>query len=272
MKTINHFLSFVLFSFLLSLTVGCKSDDPKIQVTTSSVTDIDGNVYKAISIGTQTWMVENLRTTKYRNGDSINLKLRPDSIYIATNGDTIRVKRNGTPIDVLNNSVWSTLNIGAQCVYNNSTNADSISKYGRLYNYYALTDSRNIAPEGWHIPTSSEWIILQNYVNAHLTGSGNLAKSLAASTNWNTTTEVGAIGNDLSLNNLSGFSALPGGYRYNDGKFEGTGVKSSWWSCSNGPYLGSAWYMGLFHYYNDKIWSVNALQYGLSVRCIKDAK
>lgn len=148
----------------------------------------------------------------------------------------------------------------------------SIAKFGRFYNFYAVTDTRNIAPAGWHIQTSNEWITLQNYVSENLSASSNFAKALAGTINWTNSTCVGAIGNDLSKNNNSGFSALPGGCRNNNGTFSGTGINCSWWSSSNGPYLGSAWYMGLYHYYNDKIWSVNDLQYGLSIRCIRDSK
>ena len=94
-------------------------------------TDIDGNVYNTVAIGKQVWMVENLKTTKYRNGDSI-----PKVI--------------GEP--------WDNLITGAYCIYDN--NKDNRLTYGLIYNWYATNDNRNICPEGWHIPTIEEWVTL----------------------------------------------------------------------------------------------------------------
>jgi uncharacterized protein (TIGR02145 family) len=272
MKTKNRLFCFYLLSFVLMFVTSCKTDEVKAPVAAGTVTDIDGNVYHAITIGTQTWMVENLRTTRYNNGDTINIKPKSDSINITSNGDTIKIKRKGDIINVANNSVWSSLIIGAQCTYSNTTNTDTISKFGRFYNFYAVIDSRNIAPKGWHVPTSAEWIVLQNFVSNNFIASSSLPKALAATTDWVTSMNLGAVGNDLSKNNSSGFFALPYGYRNQYGVFVGESVNSQWWSSSNALNTDSAWYMGLFNYYYDVIWSVNIKQYGLSVRCIKDSK
>jgi uncharacterized protein (TIGR02145 family)/uncharacterized repeat protein (TIGR02543 family) len=160
------------------------------------IKDYDGNVYNTITIGTQTWTVENLRTTKYNDGTSITL-------------DTSTAK-------------WASDTAGKYCYYNNTNNADSINKFGALYNWYAV-NTGNLAPAGWHVPTTTEWDTLENFLIANgynydsTTSVNKIAKSMAAKTDWMTSTETGAVGNDLTKNNKSGFSALPSGYRYNDG-------------------------------------------------------
>ena len=105
---------------------------------TTLTTDVDGNVYHTVTIGTQTWMVENLKTTKYRNGEAI-----------------------GTTIGNVLNSSTSTY----QWAYGGIE--ANVAKYGRLYNWYAATDIRGIAPAGWHVPNDAEWTTLESYVNTH---------------------------------------------------------------------------------------------------------
>src|ERR1035437_40951 len=122
-----------------------------------TVTDIDGNVYHTVTIGSQVWMVENLKTTRFLNGESIP--------------------------NITDNYSWATLSTGAYCDYDNLT--DNSSNYGHLYNWFAVVDSRKIAPTGWHVPTDAEWIILQNYLLANgynydsTTTDNKYAKSLA---------------------------------------------------------------------------------------------
>lgn len=209
--------------------------------TTNGSTDVDGNVYNTITIGTQVWMDEYLKTTKYRNGDPIP--------------------------NITNNVDWGMLRTGAYCVYNND--AALGNKYGKLYNWYAVNDSRNIAPVGWHVPTDSELLTLNNYVTANPGYSEFAAKALASKTDWLASSVVGAVGNDLSKNNSSEFSALPSGYRYDYGEFGWIGKVSYWWS-SNEDYSSNAFYRGItsvegsVHYYSI------SKGYGFSVRCIKD--
>jgi uncharacterized protein (TIGR02145 family) len=100
------------------------------------VTDYDGNVYQIVLIGGQCWMMENLKVTHYRNGDPIP--------------------------HVPNIGEWYGLSSGAYCDYNNDPG--NVETYGRLYNWYAVDDSRNIAPEGWHVPTDDEWKQLEMYL------------------------------------------------------------------------------------------------------------
>jgi hypothetical protein len=106
-------------------------------VTYGTMTDLDGNEYKTVTIGTQTWMAENLRTTKYNDGSNIP--------------------------NVTNNNSWFILRTGAYSNYKNTTNADTIATFGRLYNWYTVNTGK-LAPQGWHVPTNSEWIILTTYL------------------------------------------------------------------------------------------------------------
>ena len=178
---------------------------------TGTVTDIDGNVYKTVKIGNQVWTVENLRTTKYNDGTPIPL--------------------------VTDGAAWAALTTPGYCYYNNTTNADSIKKYGALYNWYVV-NTKKLAPKGWHVPTVAEWDTLQNYLIANgynwdgTTTGNKIAKSMAAQTDWKTDTNPGATGNDLFKNNKSGFSALPGGWRFFIGFFNLFGRFGVWWSAT----------------------------------------
>lgn len=152
---------------------------------TGTVTDIDGNIYQTIKIGTQWWMAENLKVTHYRNGDSIP--------------------------NVTDETAWSNLTTGA---YGNYNNDDDISNtYANLYNWYAVNDSRNIAPIGWHIPTDAEWQTLVDYLGG---------ESVAGSKMKETGTEHWRSPN-VGTTNESGFSALPGDYRGISGKYYSVG-------------------------------------------------
>jgi len=211
-------------------------------VATPTVTDADGNTYHTIAIGTQVWMVENLKTTKYNDGTAIS--------------------------NVTDNTAWVALSTPAYCWYNNDATTYK-NTYGALYNWYVVNTAK-LVPTGWHVPTTDEWTTLVNYVRANLgTTSGYVAKALAATINWTTTTSVVAIGNDLSKNNSSGFSALPGGCRGYDGTFYNIGEFGNWWSSTEYGTT-NAWYW-ILHYRDHGLGeSVNAKSYGLSVRCVRD--
>ncbi len=211
----------------------------KVYAAPTTVTDKDGNVYRTVTIGTQTWMAENLKTTKYRNGDVIP-----------------------SPA-----GSWSALTSGAQAAYENS--AANATKYGLLYNWYAVNDSRKIAPVGWHVATDAEWTTLTNYVSANLGTSLSVAKALAATTDWITDSGTGTVGNNLTLNNATGFSALPGGYRFGDGTFDYLSSYDGWWSSTeyNTSY---AWYR--YMYYDSSLVGriSDSKANGFSVRCVRD--
>jgi uncharacterized protein (TIGR02145 family) len=209
------------------------------------VTDIDGNVYYTVTLGTQEWMVENLKVTHYRNGDPIP--------------------------NVTNDSAWSILTTGAWCEYNNQ--AVNGVTYGKLYNWYALEDSRNIAPSGWHLPTNADWSGLMDYLSFNgygfATNINEIAKSIASQSGWQTDGTPGTVGNDQRSNNKSGLSALPGGYRYIDGTFKYNKSYCFWWTSTD---ISSdvAWYYYLnsFSSFNFNDFTIKSL--GMSVRCVKD--
>ena len=209
----------------------------EIELNSNTVKDIDGNVYHTVKIGTQTWMVENLKTTHYQNGDPIP--------------------------KVTNNSSWSTLNTGAWCDYDNS--AANGTKYGHLYNWYAVNTS-NLAPSGWHVATDTEWTTLDRFVNDNLGATVSVFKVLAAKTNWYIPLEDGGI-DILKSNNILGFTALPGGTRQDDGNFYGLEVYGEWWSSTESDPL-HAYFRTMNYIYYGRGSSSKSL--GYSVRCVKD--
>ena len=195
-----------------------------------TVTDIDGNVYHTISIGSQVWMLENLKVTKYQNGDSISF--------------------------LTDHLVWQT-SPGAYCYYDNDTDYKEV--YGALYNWWAVNDSRQLAPEGWHVPRDVEWEILLSAA-----GSGGNMKEKGMS-HWKAT-NVGAT-------NESGFTGLPGGYRDRLGYY--TEIRKGGYFWSSTPYYdlwnnSGAWYNYLRYDTNRaEVWMVLS-NYGYSVRCVRD--
>jgi uncharacterized protein (TIGR02145 family) len=194
-------------------------------------------------------MVENLRTTKYRNGDLI-----------------------GTTSSI-NTDITYAVNPVYQWSYNGDDNNASI--YGRLYTWYAVADSRNIAPTGWHVASNDEWITLQNYLisngyNYDKTTSGNkIAKSLCANTLWNYNSVTGTIGCDLTLNNSSGLGILPAGYRGFDGLYYLLGNGSDIWTTTE--YSTNTAYIWELGYNNYSLNTSNSIKnFGFAVRCIRD--
>jgi uncharacterized protein (TIGR02145 family)/uncharacterized repeat protein (TIGR02543 family) len=169
------------------------------------IMDIDGNIYHTVKIGNQVWTIENIRTTRYNDGKKIP--------------------------NVTDSLAWSKLSTPGYCFNNNSSSASEMEKWGALYNWYAVNLGK-LAPEGWHVPTDADWDTLVNYLTNIdiITSTNKVAKLLASKTDWATSTTTGAIGNDLLKNNASGFLALPGGYRNNDGSFYYQGEYGDWWS------------------------------------------
>jgi uncharacterized protein (TIGR02145 family) len=245
--------SIIIFSLLLAgltltfITSCSKKDDNSTTPISTPVKDIDGNIYDTVKIGTQIWMVENLKTTKYRNGDLIP--------------------------NVTDGVIWSNLSSGGYCNYNNLTN--NSFKYGLLYNWYAVSDNRNLAPVGWHVATDSDWTTLQDFLIANgynydgSTAGNYIAKSLSAKTDWSTYTTIGSIGNDLSKNNKTGFTALPGGYRAFDGSFDNMGYHAFWWTSTESN-SAKAFYRYLHFLSPTLSVSPDLKNWGRSVRCVKD--
>ena len=196
-------------------------------ISYGSVSDIDGNNYKTVNIGTQTWMAENLKTTKYRDGTSIP---------------------NVTSYS------WDNLTTGAWCYYNNNSNYDEA--YGKLYNWYAVGTGK-LCPEGWHVPSISEWEILID---------NNLYLKEIGSEHW-----YYYSGITDQVTNEYGFTALPGGKRDDiGGDFLSMGSSAYWWSTST--YLSYwAYYCCMFESSTDVYCASNeSMEYGFSVRCLKD--
>jgi uncharacterized protein (TIGR02145 family) len=199
--------------------------------TAVRVTDKNKNEYHSVKIGTQVWMIENLRTTKYRNGDDIP--------------------------NVTKNTTWTDLTIGTYCDYNN--NPDNASTYGRLYNWYAVNDKRKIAPEGWHVASDSEWTILTNFLGG-VEGAGSKLKE-AGLTHWNTPNQ--------GSTNESGFTALPGGSRAYGGAFQSLGTIGFWWTSTQESW-GQAWQRHISSDQSVVGRRFDNKENAFSVRCIKD--
>ena len=198
---------------------------------TGTVTDIDGNTYQTVKIGDQWWTAENLKVTHYRNGDAIP--------------------------NVTDNTEWSNLTTGAYCNYDNDdNNADT---YGSLYNWYAVNDRRNIAPEGWHVPSDAEWQILIDYLGGEGVAGGKMKAT--GTTIWNSP--------NTGATNESGFSALPGGYRHDDEGYYNMCYDTYFWS-SSGSSSRDAWYRNLDYDYSGVYRNYDYKRYGFSVRCVRD--
>jgi uncharacterized protein (TIGR02145 family) len=202
-------------------------------LTYGSMIDQQGYVYKTILIGNQEWMAENLKTTIYRNGETI--------------------------ANVTDNAQWQSLTTGAWAFYTNDSQYDC--PYGKLYNWYAVADQRNICPIGWHVPTDAEWTTLTDYLGGAAVAGGKMKTTLVPNTfpYW--------IQNN-SATNESGFSGLPGGYRFDYGAFENIRYYGSWWSSSE--FGTNAWQRRL-NYDSGIVTRYNILKtLGNSVRCLRD--
>jgi uncharacterized protein (TIGR02145 family) len=244
MKTKTKILIYPLaiIGVLLMLTTSCYKAggnfdlnlNPNINPSTipDTVTDIDGNVYNTVIIGNQVWMKENLRVTHYRNGDPIP--------------------------NVTDSSNWNTLTTGAYCNYANNPNI--IDSYGRLYNWYAVHDTRNISPSGWHAPTDDEWTALINYLGGRDVAGGQLKE--AGNAHW--------FSPNTGATNSSGFTALPAGYRTYDGSYNERGYYTYWWTSTEYSDSSGAWCRRIDYNFNQVTLMAMIKYYGLSVRCVKD--
>ncbi|MDM7925110.1 MAG: FISUMP domain-containing protein [bacterium] len=195
-----------------------------------TVTDIDGNVYRTVRIGNQWWTAENLRTVHYRNGEPIP--------------------------NVTDNSAWSSLTTGAYCDYEN--NSDNVSTYGRLYNWFAVMDSRNLAPEGWHVPTDAEWQALINTLGGSSVAGGKMKEE--GTTHWSFSSET--------VKNESGFTALPAGGRFFGGSLN-MGTDAFFWSSSERD-AGNAWRVNLNYLHLETSRKDYFKEAGFSVRLVRD--
>ena len=200
-----------------------------------------GYSYTSVVLGNgQEWLAENLRSTTYANGDPIP--------------------------NVTDNTAWPQLTSGAWAHYQN--NGSYENPYGKLYNWYAVADPRNVCPTGWHVPTDAEWSALVNYLDPD-NGNNGQSSETAGGKMKSTGTQYWQAPNEGATNE-SGFSGLPGGYRSNyDGTFVNLGSNGYWWSASESG-AEDAWgrqldydFADIFRYYYDK-------RNGFSVRCLRD--
>ena len=198
----------ILFALSIIIIQSCKKDNK----TNFDVFDADGNGYNWIKIGNQSWLTENLKTTRYNNGDLI--------------GTTTIIKQDISG-ELTPKYQWS--------YYGDESNVEI---YGRLYTWFAATDSRGVCPAGWHVSTDNDWTVLENYLisNGYNYDStlvdNKIGKSLAAAKLWNSSNTEGAIGNSdyQAYRNKSGFTALPGGVRSSNGVYSDIGNGTSWWT------------------------------------------
>jgi uncharacterized protein (TIGR02145 family) len=207
---------------------------------TPSVTDIDGNLYHTVQIGNQCWTQGNLKVSKYRNGDAIPTYLIPNS--------------------------WRNTNVGAyRYLFDDSTSITQ-TRFGRLYNHFAVMDSRGLCPTGWHVPSDSEWTVLANFL-----GGSTIAGGALKSTEVQGVSPAGWISPNTGATNSSGFSALPSHYLYFSGDWHGTaGSMCQWWTST----ISGSWPWSRNLSFNSAVldrWNnTNHPTYGNSIRCLKD--
>lgn len=206
------------------------------------VNDCAGNLYKAVKIGTQIWMAENLRTSCYND-------LMP-----------IPLVEDGTE--------WLNLTSPGYCWYNNDE--VNTKTYGALYNWYAV-ETGKLCPKGWHVPNDDEWTMLTDYLINNGYGYGGngsgIGKSMASTSGWADSNQAGDIGNNQVTNNSSGFNALPGGCR--GAGFVERSYRAYFWS-SSGSDSSYAWYRSLNNDEGSIIRFAFLSLHGFSIRCLKD--
>ena len=197
---------------------------------------MQADTISAVVIGTQAWMMYNLDVTNFRNGEEI-----PE----------VKSKEQWIAAGQKQQAAW--------CYYDND--ASNGAKYGKLYNWYAVNDPRGLAPEGWHIPTDAEWTTL----SSNLGGEEAAGNQMKSSSGW---LENGA-GKSGNGTNSSGFAALPGGSRNDNGSFDYVGNYGSWWSASEFN-VTFAWNRLLDPNYSNLLRYLNSKDNGFSVRCVRD--
>lgn len=229
-----------------------------LKTYTSTISDIDGNQYYTVTIGKQLWMAQNLKTTKYNNGDPI-----------------------GTTIPI-NKDVTAESNPEYQWASGNGDEAN-VAIYGRVYTWFTVTDNRKLCPCGWHVATDFDWGTLEVWLlnNGYkYDGSTNyetynkLGKSLANTTLWIKSNVAGSIGNTdyPAYRNKSGFSALPVGTRNTKGEFTPLGLQAVWWTSTGDEFNPEVGWARIMNNDNDFILKngYRKVELANSVRCIKD--
>ncbi len=215
-----------------------------ISLTGGTIKDIDNNSYRVVTIGTQTWMAENLRVAHYNDGTAIPL--------------------------VTVNTAWQDSSNAGNPAYTWYNNGNYVTGYGApapeysaLYNWYAIdilsNGNRNVCPTGWHVPSDAEWTNLTNHLGGASVAGGKIKE-----------TGLGHWNNDnTGATNESGFSEIPGGYRFDNGVFSSIGSSAGWWSSLQSG--DDAWLRLLYNSDDNVYRDVSAKGWGLSVRCLRDS-
>ncbi len=206
-----------------------------------NVSDFDGNVYPSVTNCNQTWTAKNLNVSHYRNGDVIP--------------------------QVTDSAQWANLTTGAWCYYNNDPAMGVV--YGKLYNWYAVNDSRGLAPTGWHVPTDGEWNKLVKCIDNNTDTS---------TVGWQNSTAGGAmketgtthwITPNTGATNSSGYYGLPGGIRSENGQYNLISNRGYWWT-STETNATDAWYRPLHNFTTDIPRNYSYKRCGFSLRLVKD--
>jgi uncharacterized protein (TIGR02145 family) len=227
MKLVTFFAIFCMF-FISS----CSDDSPCSCPNSDSPNDtIEKDNFEVVKIGSQVWMSKNLEVTTFRNGDSIfHAQSKADWLYASEN------------------------NIPAWCYY--AFEKNNGETYGKLYNWHAVSNSRGLAPSGYHVPSDREWTILIDYLG----GSSVAGKKLKSRNGWFDN------GNGT---NISGFSGLPGGFCNYFGNFNDIGTYGYWWSSMENN-ADRAWFRNVFYGTDTVITNFSGKCDGFSVRCLRD--
>ena len=254
MRTRLSFIGlFAIAALAPVLLGGCGKDEEDepvpepVSAPANSVTDADGTVYPTVTINGRRWMAENLRVSRYRNGDPIPTGL--------------------------NNSEWSLTyqnSTGAYALFNDADSNDAL--LGKLYNGFAVLDARGLCPSGWHIPTDAEWSDLELHLGMPVTelDSTGTFRGVDANTSGQLRDTTRWSGMDTAATNSTGFTAIPAGYRFNSGPYM-TGQSAIFWTSTVVP-------GGVFINYHrsmsegsNGIWRAGITRMsGLSCRCIED--
>jgi len=218
--------------------ISFKTPDPMVTNSTP-ITDIDGNTYQTIKLGNQYWMSENLKTSRYRNGDPIPTGL--------------------------SNSDWAITVDGAYAFYDNDPANDDV--YGKLYNWYATVDTRGLCPAGWHVATDDDWTELSNHIMSY-----NYIYSEVGGTLKMTGTSLWELPN-TGATNSSGFSAKPGGWMENVNNYNSTakGYAATFWTSTE--FSSETAFIRNLRNNSGELWRFNnniKKQFGASIRCVKD--
>jgi uncharacterized protein (TIGR02145 family) len=228
----------ILASFIPEQVINC-------QEYSQSILDNDGNWYSTVTLGSQIWMAENLRTTKYNDSTPIPL--------------------------ITDNKIWQQYDKPGYCWYNNDES--NKNKYGALYNWYAV-NTKKLCPLGWHVPDTTDiWITLYGFLSENNFGfdgdKQKIAKSMSSQKGWTQDSIAGNVGNDQQSNNKSGFNMLPAGVRSYTGEFGYAGDYTHWWSSSErDTYLSIGWQ--IMCYYNKLAPMWKSKRVGASIRCVKN--